>query len=322
VIVARRYEIVRSEPVTSSRLFVVPMRMHDEEIDVDVDLVQRLLASQMPDLADRPLSIVEPWGTDHAIWRLGDDLVVRLPRMSWATEQVDLEAKWLPFLAPRLPVAVPEPLAVGRPAYGYPYRWAVHRWLIGEGASLTRMDDPGEFALALADVVRALRAVPTHGAPAAVNRARPLQVYNDSALAAIESAAHLIDADAARAVWQEALEAAPHQGPPIWVHGDLEGNCLLNGGRLAGIVDWGTACAGDPAVDVQVVWSPLFTEPSRSAFLRALEVDEATLARSRGAAVQQACAALPYYLHTYPLMVERSSRKLATLGIEVSRKRP
>lgn len=104
----------------------------------------------------------------------------------------------------------------------------------------------------------------------------------------------------------------------MWVHGDLEGNCLVDGhGRLAGLVDWGSACAGDPAVDVQVAWSPLLTQEGRTALLHALAVDAATVARARGAAVNQACAALPYYLGTYPLIVERSRAKLRALGIEV-----
>jgi aminoglycoside phosphotransferase (APT) family kinase protein len=290
--------------------------MHEDEIDVDEALVERLLATQLPDLADLPLTIVEPWGTDNAIWRLGDDFVVRLPRIHWATEQVDWEAMWLPRIAVQLPVAVPEPIAVGEPGHGYPYRWAVHRWLPGTGATLALIGDPVDFALDLAEVVRALRGLPVDGAPVATNRARPLQAYNEAALEVIESARHLIDADAARTMWEEALAAPPHEGAPVWVHGDIEGNCILSDGRLSGIVDWGSACAGDPAVDVQVVWSPLFTDESRSAFLDGLEVDAATLARSRGAAIQQACAALPYYLHTYPLIVERSWHKLAALGVE------
>ncbi len=291
------------------------IRMHDEEVDVGDALVRRLLASQMPDLADRPLTIIEPWGTDNAIWRLGDDLVVRLPRIHWATGQIDLEATWLPRLAPHLPVAVPEPVAVGEPGHGYPYRWAVHRWIPGDGAALDRVDDPVRFALDLAEVIRELQTVPTDGAPSAVNRARPLQEYDELTRLAIDYASNLIDSAAANAVWEEALAAPPHDGPPVWVQGDVEGNCLVRDGRLCGIVDWGSACAGDPAVDVQVVWSPLFTDRSRRAFLDALDVDDATLARSRGAAINQACAALPYYMHTYPLIVERSWHKLASLGV-------
>ena len=290
-------------------------RMHDDEVEVDEALVRRLLAAQMPDLADRPLTKVEPWGTDNAIWRLGDDLVVRLPRIHWATGQIEREATWLPRLAPHLPVAVPEPVAIGEPGSGYPYRWAVHRWIPGEGAALDRVDDPIRFAVDLAEVVRKLQALPTAGAPSAANRARPLQEYDEATRWAIDRASHLIDAAAAVAVWEEALAAPPHQDPPVWVQGDLEGNCLVQQGRLCGIVDWGSACAGDPAVDVQIVWSPLFTVESRRVFLEVLDVDAAAVARSRGAAINQACAALPYYMETYPLIVERSWHKLASLGV-------
>lgn len=289
--------------------------MHHDEIHVDEGLVRRLLAQQFPKVASATLTPVEPWGTDHAIWRLGDDLVVRLPRIHWASDQVELEDRWLPFFASRLPIAVPEPVAVGQPGNGYPFRWAVHRWLPGAAAMPTSIGDSVAFALDLAHVARALRRVPSDGAPAAKNRARPLREYDDATRSAIDGAGELIDADAALAVWEKALAAPPHDGPPVWVHGDLEGNCLVRGGRLSGLVDWGSACAGDPAVDVQVIWSSLFTDGSRRAFLRELEVDDATITRSRGAAINQACAALPYYLHTYPGIVERSWHKLAVLGV-------
>ncbi len=289
--------------------------MHDDEIEIDADLVRALLGDQMPEFVDRSLRPVEPWGTDNAIWRLGDDLVIRLPRIDWAVEQVDLEATWLPRLAPHLPVAVPQPVAVGDPGCGYPHRWAVHRWIPGDGASLDRVHDARGFALDLAAVVRGLGRVPVEGAPPARNRARPLREYDGATRRAIEAAAHLIDAEAATAVWEEALAAPAHDAPPTWVHGDLEGNCIVRDGRLHGLVDWGSACAGDPAVDVQVVWSPLFDDESRSTFLAALGVDDATLMRSRGAAIHQACAALPYYLDTYPPIVERSWHKLAVLGV-------
>ena len=292
------------------------VRMHADEVRVDEALVHRLLASQLPHLAELPCRTVEPWGTDHGVWRLGEDLVVRLPRIQWAAGQPGREATWLPRLAPHLPVSVPEPVALGQPDEGYPFAWAVHRWIPGEPASLEAIDDPVQFALDLARVVRALQQVPAVEAPPARNRARPLHDYDEATRRAIDSAASLIDAHAATAVWEEALAAPAHAGPPVWVQGDLEGNCLVRAGRLRGIVDWGSACAGDPAVDVQVVWSPLFTDESRGAFLEALDVDAATLARSRGAAVNQACAALPYYQGTYPLIVERSWHKLRALGIE------
>lgn len=292
--------------------------MHHDEVEVGEALVHHLLETQMAHLADRTLARVEPWGTDHAIWRLGGDLVVRLPRIHWAAGQPDLEVEWLPRLAPHLPVAIPEPVALGDPDGSYPYRWAVHRWIPGEGAAIDRFDDPVSFALDLADVVRALRTVNADGAPPARNRARALSDYDAATRQAIDRASHLIDAGAATAVWEEALAAKPYEGPAAWVQGDLEGNCLVSDGRLCGIVDWGSACAGDPAVDVQVVWSPLFTDASREVFLDALEADEATIARSRGAAINQACMALPYYLETYPLIVERSWHKLAVLGVQTN----
>lgn len=293
--------------------------MHDDEVVVTVELVGQLLTSQFPELAELPLTAVAPWGTDNAIWRLGPELVVRLPRIGWAAGQVDREATWLPTLAPHLPLAIPEPVAVGQPAFGYPFNWAVHRWIEGVGADLVPVPDPRAFAGQLATVVRRLWAVPTAGAPAARGRARPLAVYDAETRAAIDAASGLIDGAAALAVWDDALAAPDHDGPAVWVHGDLEGNCLVaDGGRLCGLVDWGSACAGDPAVDVQVVWSRLFDDASRQAFLAELDIDDATVRRSRGAAVNQACAALPYYLHTYPQIVERSWHKLAALGIPVS----
>ena len=291
--------------------------MHEDEVPVDHGLVRRLVDSQFPHLADQPMRRVEPWGTDNAIWRLGDDLVVRLPRIGWATGQVEKEATWLPRLAPHLTVPIPEPVATGEPADGYPHRWALHRWLPGEPAGPDTIVDPLRFAEDLARVVIELRAVPVDGAPPAHNRARPLREYDESTRRAVAAAGHLIDADAALAIWEEALSAPSHDGPPVGVHGDLEGNCLVTDGRLSGLVDWGSACAGDPAVDVQVVWSPLFADEARARFLELVDADDARIARSKGAAVNQACAALPYYLHTYPLIVERSRHKLRALGVEV-----
>ena len=289
--------------------------MHDDEVEITAAIASRLVAAQMPDLAGLPLKIVEPWGTDNAIWRLGDDLVLRFPRIAWAPNQIEFEAEWLPRFAPLLDVAVPEPVAVGQPGEGYPFPWAVHRWVPGIGAHLDAMADPSQFARDLADAARQVWALPAAGAPPAKNRARPLAEYDAETRRCIASAAHLSDADAALAIWEEALAAPAHAGAPVWVHGDLEGNCVLLDGQLHGLVDWGLACAGDPATDVQVVWSPLFTAESRQVFLDVLEIDDATLARSRGAAINQACGALPYYLDTYPLIVERSWHKLAQLGV-------
>ena len=292
--------------------------MHLDEVDVDEALVHRLLRRQLPALAGFALTPVEAWGTDHAIWRVGEELVVRLPRVHWADGQAALEARWLPVLAEHLPVRVPEVVAIGEPALGYPFRWSVPRWFPGESAAIGALASPERFALDLAEVLARLRDVPVRGAPAARHRARPLHEYDRATRSAIAGASALIDAEAAVAVWEDALAAEPLDGPPGWVHGDLDANCLLVQGRLGGIIDWGSACAGDPAVDVQVVWSPLFSAESRRQFVVALAVDDDTLRRSRGAALHQACAALPYYLRTHPAIVERSRRKLDALGVRVT----
>ena len=293
--------------------------MHADEIAVDIELVARLIAVQYPDWSHLALRPVEPWGTDNAIWRLGEDLVVRLPRIYWAKEQPAKEAKWLPNLASHLPVSIPEPVALGRPDSEYPFPWSVHRWLPGELAGPDTIRDRNAFADSLLDVIRGLRQAPIDGAPPPHNRARPLAEYDESARQAIASAADLIDAEAALKIWEAGLAAAPHAGALHWVHGDLEGNCLVLNGYLSGLVDWGSACVGDPAVDVQVAWSPLFTDASRARFLERLNPSAATLERAKAIAIQQACVALPYYLNTYPLIVERSWNKLAALGVPTRR---
>lgn len=207
-------------------------------------LVRRLLAAQMPHLADRSISMVEPWGTDNGIGRLGDDLVVRPPRIGWAEGQVAREATWLPRLAPHLPVAVPEPAAVGAPVDDCPYRWGVHRWIPGHGADLSTIDDPARWPSSSRTSSRR---------SSACRRRVPRRPA--------------IELGRGFGGLGRGLVAAPHDGPPVWVHADLEGDCLVQDGRLGGVVDWGSSCAGDPTVDVPVVWSPLFTEESRTAFL-------------------------------------------------------
>jgi aminoglycoside phosphotransferase (APT) family kinase protein len=182
-------------------------------------------------------------------------------------------------------------------------------------ARLDDLADSSVFALDVAATIRALRHIPTQGAPSAGGRARPARENDQGVRQAIAGAVDLVDSKAASAIWEEALEAAPHDEALVWVHGDLDQNCLVENGRLSGLIDWSCAGVGDPAADVAVVWSGLFTSDSRTAFLEALDVDAATLARSRGAALAQACAALPYYLNTYPLMVQRCWQRLSTLGV-------
>src|SRR6266487_1578541 len=172
-------------------------KMHVDEVDVDISLVGRLLAAQFPQWADLPIVPFHSAGTDNAIYRLGDDMAVRLPRIHWATEQVNKEHQWLPRLAPLLPLAIPVPLAKGTPGEGYPWQWSVCRWLEGENATIERITDPGQAARDLAYFVVALQRIdPVGGPPPGVHnsfRGVPLSTRDAETRAAIASLDGMLD---------------------------------------------------------------------------------------------------------------------------------
>jgi aminoglycoside phosphotransferase (APT) family kinase protein len=287
--------------------------MHPDEIHTDVALVRRLIATQFPQWSDQPVEPVAARGTDNAMYRLGDDLAVRLPRIGWASADVELEHQWLPRLAPHLPLAVPVPVAQGRPADGYPWPWSVQRWLPGDPASLDRIDDPARFADDLAAFVRALHAIDATGGPPAT-RGRPLLRRDAQTRQAIQTLSERsdwsdrLDAGAAIRIWEAALAAPDWAGPPVWIHADLTpGNLLVEDGRLSAVIDFGALGVGEPAADCIVAWNLLPPGP-REVYRRALGVDEATWIRGRGWALSIALYALPYYLDlaTNPGIVENS----------------
>jgi len=296
-------------------------RMHAEEVDVDEALVRRLLATQFPHLARMPLTPVDAWGTDHAIFRLGDDLSVRVPKIGWAAHQGERESRWLPVIAPHLPVEVPVPLALGEPAAGYPFRWYVSPWIDGEAPGADGPVDPGRLATDLAAVVRALHGVDTTGAPTPRpgRRGGPLA---DADAGTREAAARLggeADVDALLAVWDAGVHAPPWDRPPVWVHGDLsDGNLVVRDGRLRGVIDWIGLVAGDPAVELMVAWT-MFDAAHRAVYRDALGfVDDATWLRGRAWAVSAALQALPYYRHTNPDIMARSWRTVAAVTADLA----
>lgn len=296
-------------------------RMHADEVEVDDDLVAGLLVDQFPTLADRPRRPVDAWGTDHALVRLGDDLVARLPIIAWAAEQAAAAVRWLPVLGPHLPVEVPAPVAVGRPGRGYPFTWSVAPWLEGAHPTPDGPDAGPTLAADLAEVVRALRAVPVHGAPKRPpgRRGGALASADPAVQAAadrLRAAPDEVDVDLLLAVWDDGVRAPSWTGPPVWVHGDLSaGNLLLRDGRLAGVLDWGSPAVGDPAVDLMVAWS-LFDPDGRAAYRDALGADDAAWRRGRAWAVAAALEALPYYRDTNPDIVARSHRVAAQVTAE------
>jgi aminoglycoside phosphotransferase (APT) family kinase protein len=281
-------------------------KMHENEVHTDVTLVHRLLAAQFPQWADLPIVPVPSAGTDNALYRLGDELAVRLPRIDWAIGAIEKECRWLPYLAPHLPLPVPVPLAMGEPGEGYPWHWSVCRWLDGENATLDRIVDPCQFADDLARFIVALQRIdpadgPRSGSPG-VSRGVPLAPRDASTRAAIAELEGMIDTDAATAAWEAALAAPVWDGPPTWLHGDLQsGNLLVVDGRLSAVIDFGTMGVGDPACDMLVAWT-LFTADARAAYRAAVQVDDATWARGSGWALSFGVGALSYYKDTNPTL--------------------
>jgi aminoglycoside phosphotransferase (APT) family kinase protein len=277
--------------------------VHADEVATDAFLVRRLLAAQFPDWAGLPIERVQSAGTDNAIYRLGDDKAVRLPRIGWATGQVEREHRWLPMLAPHLPLAIPAPLAMGVPAEGYPWRWSIYRWLEGENATHDRITDLRQAATDLARFITALQRIdPTGGPLAGVESSRgvPLATRDSPTRAAIAALHGVLDVHALTAQWEAALRAPVWSGPGVWLHGDLnEGNLLALHGRLTAVIDFGVMGVGDPACDLMVAWT-LLTAETRDTFRAALPFDDATWTRGRGWALSWALIVLPYYQHTNP----------------------
>src|SRR5262245_29848492 len=260
------------------------------------EVVGRLLAAQFPDWSGLPREPVPSSGTDNALYRLGPEMVVRLPRDGRAATALVKERFWLPQLAPHVPLAVPLPLADGKPGEGYPFAWSVCRWLSGVDATRERFADERDLADGLARFLTALQRVDAAGGPGPgehnVFRGEPLARRDAATRSAFAALRGSIDVDAVTSAWEAALRAPAWGGAPVWVHGDLDRrNLLLEHGQLTAVLDWGCTGVGDPACDVALAWTVLSHE-TRNAFRGALSIDDATWARARGWALSHAVGAL------------------------------
>ena len=280
-------------------------RRHADEIETDVALVRGMLLAQFPEWASLPLEPVAESGTVNALYRLGDDLVVRVPRnrpQLWS--DLDDELTWLPQLAPRLPVRVPVPVARGRPTAEYPHEWGIFEWLPGRNPTPGAV--PESLAEELARFIAALHAVDLRGGPASVRRdlAR-LDGFTRANLKALEGE---LDTVAAEALWDEVLGLPPWSHAPVWIHGDvMPGNLLVDGGRLSAVIDWGGSGMGDPAVDLMVAWNVLDAR-GRAIFREASGYNDDAWARARGWALGTGLGGIPYYRETFPEFAANSRR--------------
>jgi aminoglycoside phosphotransferase (APT) family kinase protein len=296
------------------------MLLHDGQVDVTVEDVRRLIGQQAPQFAGLP---IVPWpeaGTDHLLFRIGSDLVARMPKIGWAAEQAISDARWLPVLAPQLPLAVPVPIMAGVPDSAYPFHWSVAPWLAGSAVTdpldpASAQDvDPGTAAIQLGEFVTALRRVDPAGGPVKEGTARgvPLARLDGIVRNALAECGDRIDHRAAVRVWQRSVIASGESREHRWLHGDLlPGNLLTDGRRLTAVIDWGAAGVGDPAVDLTPAWT-LFSGPSREAFREAAGLDEAAWQTARGWVIAQAAIGLPYYWERWPQFARACQRRIAT----------
>jgi aminoglycoside phosphotransferase (APT) family kinase protein len=277
-------------PVAAAGILAcVTAKMHAGEVEIDEALVRGLLAEQFPEWASLPLRRIEPGGTDHAIFRLGDGLSARFPRVDGPTEPGGKQLRWLPKLASLLPVEVPVPIAQGRPGEGYPWFWEIHTWIHGETVAIDTIDTL-QVAQDLCALIKALQRVDGAGAPP--GRGIPLAERDEG----VRYWLARFDGDPrVRAGWERALAAPPWEGPPTWHHGDLDArNWLIRDRRISGVIDWSSMGVGDPACDLMVAWK-LRSSAARDALREALPADDATWERARGWVLSQAVAILAYY---------------------------
>ncbi len=289
--------------------------MHDDEVPVDAGLVHRLLLDQFPGWAALDLRPVASSGTDHAMFRLGSDLAVRLPRIHWAVGTLEREYEWLPRLAPELPVRTPVPLAKGAPGHGFAWPWVVARWVEGRNPVVGVLSDALGLAGDLAAFVAAMRRLDPAGAPPTV-WGRPLHEEDGRVRELLPQVARLVDAEAVMHAWQVAI-ASPRCEARTWIHGDLApGNLLLRDGRLVGVIDFSAMGVGDPASDLRPAWN-LLPAGARGVLRDRLAVDDATWNRGRGWVLLQALAQLPYYSDRNPALAANARFVLHQISAEV-----
>ena len=281
---------------------------------ITLSLVTDLINEQFSEWTHLPISPVKESGWDNRMFRLGENMVIRLPSAEPYALQVQKEQTWLPILAPNLTVPIPEPLAMGHPSKKYSWHWSVYRWIEGESASSLMLDDDHleHIASGLAQFLNELHKIDATGGPLAgphnFYRGASPSIYDAEVRSAITQLQGFIDTDAVTALWEKALSSTWHKDP-VWIHGDLSaGNILVKNNKLAAIIDFGGMGVGDPACDLVIAWTFLRNE-SRKVFKSQVNLDKDTWARARGWALWKALITLA------PLKDKTSTEALKQLHI-------
>lgn len=285
------------------------MPLHHDEVPVSPDDVRRLLAAQAPRWAD--LSLVPAGeGTDNRMFRLGEQLVVRMPRRPGSAADIAKEQTWLPRLAPHLPLPIPEPVLAGAPDAEYPFAWAVYRWIEGVEPDAESVTDWAAFGRDLAGFVEALHRIDLQGARPAGSlswyRGEPLACFLDDGLEALAQIRTLdareplgLDLDAVESLWRDLAARPQAAAERVWLHGDLRAaNLVARDGRLAAVIDFGTLNVGLPAAEHKAGWS--LPQEGRRAYRERLGLDDDAWALARGWQLLPQLTGVPFYWDSWP----------------------
>ncbi|MFH8928967.1 aminoglycoside phosphotransferase family protein [Streptomyces pristinaespiralis] len=303
------------------------MTLHENEIPVDETLVRSLLTAQRPEWADLPLSPAGA-GTENTMYRLGDDLLVRLPRTADKGQSLRKEQEWLPRLAPLLTCPIPEPVHAGTPTAAFPTVWSVHRWIDGDQAGPDTVRDWSAFGADLAAVVGELHGIDLMGA----TRVDDLSWYRGGGLRPCDewigrcfadcraTVGPELDVDTLEQLWRAALELPEPSSPHVWLHGDLKPtNLLVREGRLRAVIDFGALSVGFPDAEHSTVWD--LPSQARQAYRDALSLDDVTWDRARAWAIAVGVSGISYYWHTYPAFVAECRARLGAILADAAARR-
>ncbi|MEQ9116358.1 MAG: aminoglycoside phosphotransferase family protein [Rickettsiales bacterium] len=287
--------------------------MHADEFEITKGLVERLIDEQFPEWSDLEVSHLNVMGSDNVIFKLGDDKVIRLPRLESSSEFAERENIWLPKISKHVSIKTSQPVASGKPTSFYPFYWSVCYWIDGETSFEAKSINYNNLARDLASFIKELRNIKLSGAEPLSKRGKSLEVQVKDVEVALSDLKEEIDVKLASEIWQDCLNTEEYSGEPVWMHGDLlPSNILVKNGHLEAVIDFGLFGVGDPSCDLLPAWC-LFDKESRNIFLEELKLDKASIMRGKGWALSVAIKILPYFRNTNRELVEVANKMLTNI---------